>query len=69
MKNKKNLLTKEVWLASIENAAEEVASKIGVETVSFVLSNYGVKSFEDIPSTKMPEVFNELQLLAEGNIY
>lgn len=51
---------RENWVANIENTADFIASKIGAETVDFVLGKYGARSAEDISDSDLSEVFGEL---------
>lgn len=48
------------WITNIENTADFIASKIGSETVDFVLWKYGARSAEDISDSDLSEVFSEL---------
>lgn len=48
------------WIANIENTASFIETEIGAETVDFVLGKYGAKSVEQISSSDLPDVFNEL---------
>ncbi len=48
------------WITNIENTASFIESEIGTETVNYVLEKYGAKSIEQIASSDLSEVFNEL---------
>lgn len=48
------------WIVNIENTASFIESEIGAETVNFVLEKYGAKSIEQIASSDLSDVFNEL---------
>ncbi len=48
------------WLINIENSASFIASEIGNEVVEATLYKYGVRSIEQIASSDLSEVFNEL---------
>lgn len=48
------------WIANIENTASFIETEIRAETVDFVLGKYGAKSVEQISSSDLPDVFNEL---------
>ena len=56
-------------LTSVEIMAEEATSKVGRETVSFIISNLGSQVIDDLPDAKLQEAFNQLQLIAEGGVY
>lgn len=60
---------REDWITSIENAAEEAAAIAGWKTVDFILAGVGAKNIDDIPDSKLEDVYNNLQLIAEGDIY
>ncbi|MDY6325366.1 MAG: hypothetical protein SPL99_09965 [Catonella sp.] len=51
------------WIANIENTASFIEMEIGAETVDFVLGKYGAKSVEQISSSDLPDVFNELYVI------
>lgn len=56
-------------LTSIEIMAEEAAVIAGWKTVDFILAGVGATGIEDIPNSRLDDVFSQLQLIAEGKIY
>lgn len=48
------------WIINIENTASYIASEIGEEVVASTLYMYGASSVEQIASSHLSEVFNEL---------
>lgn len=64
--NKNN---REGMLQSMEIMAEEAVSVTNWDTVAFILSNYGAKAIDDIPDSRLSDVLNDLQLLAEGDLF
>ena len=55
---------KENWICNIENAAADVASVLGKETVRHVLQKYGAASIENLAPHYYSEVFDELDFMA-----
>lgn len=55
---------KEFWIINIQNAAKEVASQLGHETVKHILKKYGANSIEDLSPSHYTEVFDELDFIA-----
>ena len=51
---------RENWLINIENTASFISSEIGNETVKTTLSKYGARSFEQIATSDLSDVFSEL---------
>ena len=48
------------WIVNIENTASFVESEIGTEAVNFILEKHGAVSIEQIASSDLSDVFNEL---------
>lgn len=48
------------WIANIENTASYIASEIGEAVVVLTLYRYGAFSIEQIVSSDLSDVFNEL---------
>lgn len=55
---------RENWLCNIQNAAIEVATLLGEETVRHILRKYGARSIEDLSPCHYSEVFDELDFIA-----
>lgn len=48
------------YLASIEESASFICSEIGPDVVDSVFQRYGAHSVEDLTPVNLPEVFSEL---------
>lgn len=55
---------KQNWIDNIQNAADEVASQLGNDTVKHILRKYGASSIEYLSPCYYTEVFNELDFIA-----
>lgn len=55
---------KENWIINIQNAANEVASHLGYETVKHIFEKYGATSIEDLSPSRYTEVFDEFDFIA-----
>ncbi|HHT14514.1 MAG TPA: hypothetical protein GXZ86_01410 [Clostridiales bacterium] len=55
---------KENWIINIQNAADQVASLLGNETVMHLFGKYSATSVEDLSPYYYIEVFNELDFIA-----
>lgn len=55
---------KQNWIDNIQNAADEVASQLGKDTVMHTLRKYGASSIENLSPCYYTEVFNELDFIA-----
>ena len=55
---------KENWLCNIRNAAREVATYMGEDSVQHVLRRYDATSIEDLCPSYYAEVFEELDFIA-----
>ncbi len=58
------MMSKKDWIINLENAAAEVSTLLGKETVQHVLQKYGARSFEDLNPCYYSEVFDELDFMA-----
>ena len=57
---------RENWIINIEYIASEIASYEGPDLVAWVLEKYGARSIEDIKSSDLQNVFNELTAIKAG---
>lgn len=55
---------KQNWIDSIQNAADEVASQLGNDTVEHILRKYGASSIKSLSPYYYTEVFDELDFIA-----
>ena len=60
-----NKMSKEDWIANLENVSNTVASNLGSETVDFVFAKYGATNIEDLSESHYSEVFSELYLMSQ----
>ena len=58
-------MSKEDWIANLENVSNTVASNLGSETVDFVFAKYGATNIEDLSESHYSEVFSELYLMSQ----
>ena len=58
------MMCKKDWIINLENAATEVATLCGKETVQHVLQKYNARSIEDLSPCYYSEVFDELDFMA-----
>ena len=54
----------ENWIYNIQNAADDVAARFGMETVRHILNNYGADSIEGLAPCYFSEAFDELDFMA-----
>ena len=55
------------WIINLENAAAEVATLWGKETVRHIFQKYGAKSIEDLSPCHYSEAFDELDFMANDD--
>ena len=58
------MMSKKDWIINLENAAAEVSTLLGKETVLHVLQKYDARSIEDLNPCHYSEVFDELDFMA-----
>lgn len=58
------MMSKKDWIINLENAATEVTTLLGKETVRHILQKYGARSIEDLSPCHYSEVFDELDFMA-----
>ena len=58
------MMSKKDWIINLENAAAEVSTLLGKETVQHVLQKYDAKSIDDLSPCYFSEVFDELDFMA-----
>ena len=58
------MMSKKDWIINLENAAAEVSTLLGKETVQHVLQKYGARSIEDLSPCHYSEAFDELDFMA-----
>ncbi len=58
------IMNKKEWILNLENAAAEVATLWGQETVQHILQKYDAKSIDDLSPCYYSEVFDELDFMA-----
>ena len=52
------MMSKKDWIINLENAAAEVSTLLGKETVQHVLQKYDARSIEDLSPCYYSEVFD-----------
>ena len=57
------MMSKKDWIINLENAAAEVSTLLGTETVQHVLQKYDARSIEDLSPCYYSEVFDELDFI------
>ncbi len=57
-------MSKRDWIINLENAAADVATLLGRETVQHILQKYGARTIEDLNPAYYSEVFDELDFMA-----
>ena len=57
------MMSKKDWIINLENAAAEVSTLLGRETVQHVLQKYDARSIEDLSPCYYSEVFDELDFI------
>ena len=57
------MMSKKDWIINLENAAAEVSTLLGKETVHHVLQKYDARSIEDLSPCYYSEVFDELDFI------
>lgn len=55
---------RENWLINIENTAAYIAEENMAYTVDFILERYEVRSFDELASSELSAIWNELDVIA-----
>ena len=57
------MMSKKDWIINLENAAADVATLLGKETVQHILQKYNAKSINDLSPCYYSEVFDEFDFM------
>lgn len=61
------MMTKIDWETNINNLADSVMEKYGVEATKTLFARYGATCFDDLSPTYYSEVFGDLMLMDEDD--